>query len=78
MKQLILDIVKKSKKEVIMKIVTSLFVRGLLLIIPIYWSKVINSLSEYGINKSYYLVVLVLTLSVLYYGWEYLNQRSWF
>ena len=78
MKQLILDIVKKSKKEVIMKVVTSLFVRGLLLIIPIYWSKVINSLSEYGINKSYYLVVLVLTLSVLYYGWEYLNQRSWF
>lgn len=78
MKQLILDIVKKSKKEVITKIITSLFVRALLLIIPIYWSKAINSLSDYNINRTYYLVILVLTLSVLYYGFEYLNQKSWF
>lgn len=77
-KQLIFDIVKKSKKEVIIKIVTSLFVRGLLLIIPIYWSKTINYLTENNITKANYLVVLLLVLSILYYGWEYLNQRSWF
>jgi len=78
MKQLIIDIIKKSKKEVIIKVVTSLFVRGLLLIIPIYWSKTINYLTENSINKAYYLVILLLILSILYYGWEYLNQRSWF
>ena len=78
MKKLIFDIVKKSKKEVIVKIITSLFVRGLLLIIPIYWSKTINYLTEFNINKANYLVVLLLILSILYYGWEYLNQRSWF
>ncbi len=78
MKQLIIDIVKKSKKEVTIKIVTSLFVRGLLLIIPIFWSKTINHLTESNISKAYYLVILILILSVLYYGWEYLNQRSWF
>lgn len=78
MKTLIIDIIKKSKKEVIMKIVTSLFVRGLLLVIPIYWSSVINYLTENNITKAYYLVVLLLMLSILYYGWEYLNQRSWF
>ena len=78
MKKLIIDIVKKSKKEVIVKIITSLFVRGLLLIIPIYWSKTINYLTEFNINNAYYLVVLLLILSILYYGWEYLNQRSWF
>lgn len=78
MKQLIFDIVKRCKKEVIIKIVTSLFVRGLLLIIPIYWSKTINYLTDNYINKAYYSVVLLLILSILYYGWEYLNQRSWF
>lgn len=78
MKSLIIDIVKKSKKEVIIKVITSLFVRGLLLIIPIYWSKTINYLTNNNINKAYYLVVLLLILSILYYGWEYLNQRSWF
>jgi len=78
MKQLIFDIVKKSKREVIIKVITSLFVRGLLLIIPIYWSKTINYLTENNISKAYYLVVLLLILSILYYGWEYLNQRSWF
>ena len=78
MKNLIFDIVKKSKKEVIIKIVTSLFVRALLLIIPIFWSKTINHLTNFNINKAYYLVVILLILSILYYGWEYLNQRSWF
>lgn len=78
MKDLIFDIVKKSKKEVIIKVITSLFVRGLLLIIPIYWSKTINYLTDNRINNAYYLVVLILLLSILYYGWEYLNQRSWF
>lgn len=78
MKQLIIDIIKKSKKEVIIKVVTSLFVRGLLLLIPIYWSKTINYLTDNNINKAYYLVILILMLSVLYYGWEYLNQRAWF
>ena len=78
MKRLIIDILKKSKREVIIKIVTSLFVRGLLLIVPIYWSKTINYLTDNNINKAYYLVVLILVLSVLCYGWEYLNQRAWF
>jgi len=78
MKSLIIDIAKKSKKEVIIKVVTSLFVRGLLLIIPIFWSKTINYLTDFNINKAYYLIIILLILSVLYYGWEYLNQRSWF
>lgn len=78
MKNLIIDILKKSKKEVITKTITSLFVRALLLIIPIYWSKTINYLTDLKINKAYYLIILILILSILYYGWEYLNQRSWF
>lgn len=78
MKKIILDIIKKSKKELIIKTITSFFVRGLLLIIPIYWSKVISNLSSTNIEKSYYLVLLVLLLSILYYGWEYVNQRAWY
>lgn len=78
MKKIILDIIKKSKKELIIKTITSFFVRGLLLIIPIYWSKVISNLTNTNIEKSYYLVLLVLLLSILYYGWEYVNQRAWY
>jgi len=78
MKELIFDIVKKSKKEIIIKFITSIFVRGLLLIIPIYWSKTINYLTDNNINKAYYMVLILLVLAVLYYAWEYLNQRSWF
>lgn len=78
MKKIILDIIKKSKKELIIKTITSFFVRGLLLIIPIYWSKVISNLTSTNIEKSYYLVLLVLLLSILYYGWEYVNQRAWY
>ena len=78
MKNMIFDMVKKSKKELILKIVTSFFVRGLLLVIPIYWSKTINHLTENNIQKAYYLVGIILILAVLYYGWEYLNQRAWY
>lgn len=78
MKKIILDIIKKSKKELIIKTITSFFVRGLLLVIPIYWSKVISNLTSTNIEKSYYLVLLVLLLSILYYGWEYVNQRAWY
>ena len=78
MKELIVEIIKKSKKEIFLKVVTSLFVRGLLLIIPIYWSNVINNLTDLNFNKTYFLVVIVLILTILYYAWEYLNQKSWF
>lgn len=78
MKKILYAIIKKSKKEVIIKVITSLFVRGLLLIVPIYWSKTLTYLTFNEFNKSYYLVIIILILTILYYLWDYVNQRAWF
>lgn len=73
-----LKILSKSKKEVIFKVITSLFLQGLLLIIPIFWSNTINHLSDGDYRVSYILVVITLLLSLFYYVWAYLNQKSWY
>jgi ABC-type multidrug transport system fused ATPase/permease subunit len=73
-----LNLIKKSKKELILKIITSFLLRGLLLVIPIYWSKVINNLTDNIYNKSYYLVVIIILLAIFYYIFQYLNQVTWF
>ena len=71
-------ILKISKKEVIYKIITSLFMQGLTLIIPVFWSITINKVTDNNIHDSYYLVVITGTLSILYYVWAYLNQKTWY
>lgn len=67
-----------AKNEFIYKIITSIFIRGLLLIIPIFWTKAINHLTENTYNKAYFLVIIALILSLLHYFWEYLNQKTWY
>lgn len=71
-------IIKSAKKEFIYKIITSIFIRGLLLIIPIFWTRAVGRLAEGSFNKAYFLVIIALILSVLHYFWEYLNQKTWF
>lgn len=67
-----------NKKELFFKIITSVFLRGLLLIIPIYWSNAINNLTEGNFKITYYLVIITLVLSLFYYLWQCLNQYSWY
>ena len=71
-------IIKNSKKEVIYKIITSLFIQGLALIIPVFWSNTINEVTEGNYKIGYYLIVITTLLSIFYYFWSYLNQRTWF
>lgn len=71
-------VIKDSYRELVYKIITSVFIRGLLLIIPVFWSNTINKLSEGNFNKTYSLIVIIIVLSVFYYIWQYLNQVSWF
>lgn len=71
-------VIKDSSKELFYKIVTSVFVRGLLLIIPIFWSNTINHLSEGNYHKTYSLIIVIMIVSSFYYIWQYLNQVSWF
>ena len=71
-------VVKDSYKEFIYKIITSIFIRGLLLIIPIFWSDTINTLSNGNFHKTYSYIIVIIILSCFYYIWQYLNQVPWF
>lgn len=71
-------VVKDSYKELFYKIITSVFIRGLLLVIPIFWSNTVNRLSEGNFNKTYSLIIIIIILSIFYYIWQYLNQVSWY
>lgn len=71
-------VIKDSSKELLYKIITSVFIRGLLLLIPVFWSNTINYLSEGDFYKTYSLIIIIVILSLFYYIWQYLNQVTWF
>lgn len=73
-----IHILKKCKKELIYKVISSIFVRGLVLIIPVYWSKTINHVTDNVYDKAIKLVIITLLLTLMYYIWNYINQRSWY
>ena len=72
------SILKTVKKELLFKIITSIFIQGLLLIIPVFWSRAINNLTDGIYNKAYYMVIVLVILSLLYYLWSYFNQKTWY
>lgn len=71
-------IIKSAKKEVILKVITSLFIQGLALIVPVFWSNTINEVTEGNYKIGYYLIAITLFLSIFYYIWSYLNQKAWY
>lgn len=71
-------ILKSAKKELTLKIVTSIFIQGLALIVPVFWSNTINEVTEGNYKVGYYLIILTLLLSIFYYFWSYLNQKTWY
>ena len=71
-------VIKESNKELFYKILTAIFIRGLLLIIPVFWSNTINNLSSGNFTKTYALIVIIIILCIFYYIWQYLNQVTWF
>ena len=74
----IVTILKKTKYDLFKKIATSVMIQGLLLIIPVYWSRTINHVTDNDYNTSFKLVIVTLVLSLLYYLWSYLNQKTWY
>ena len=74
----IVTILKRTKKELISKIITSVIIQGLLLVIPVYWTKSINHATDLEFNKSFKLLIVTLLLSLLYYLWSYFKQRAWY
>jgi len=71
-------ILKKTKKEFAFKLITGIVIRSLLLIIPYYWSNLINLVTEEKYSVVTKLIIIILILSLLYYVWCYLNQKAWY
>ena len=74
----IVTILKRTKKELIRKIITSVLIQGLLLVIPVYWTDSVNYATAFEFDRAFKLVVITLILSLLYYLWSYFNQKAWF
>ena len=71
-------ILKRAKKEVILKVITSLFIQGLALIILVFWSKTVNEVTDANYKVGYYLIIITALLSIFYYLWSYFNQKTWY
>ena len=74
----IVTILKRTKKELIRKIITSILIQGLLLIIPVYWTDSVNYATDMMFDRAFKLVIVTLILSLLYYLWSYFNQKAWY
>lgn len=74
----IITILKRTKKELVRKIITSVIIQGLLLVIPIYWSNSVNYATDLEFNRAFKLVIITFILSLLYYLWSYFNQKAWY
>ena len=57
-------ITKMAKKEVINKVITSLFIQGLALVIPVFWSKTITEVTDANNNYNF-ITIFILLLMVL-------------
>ena len=74
----IVMILKRTKKELVKKIITSVIIQGLLLVIPVYWTNSINHATNQEYDKAFRLIIITLILSLLYYLWNYFNQKAWY
>ena len=74
----IITILKRTRRELINKIITSVIIQGLLLIIPVYWAKSINLATNSLYSSAFKVVIVTLILSLFYYLWSYFNQRTWY
>jgi len=74
----LITILKRTKKELIAKVITSIVIQGLLLIIPAYWTNSVNYATANEFNVAFKLVIVTMVLSLFYYLWSYFNQRAWY
>ena len=71
-------ILLSHKSKFIIKFIVSIVLNVLLLIIPIYYSKLIDALSIGNFNKAYTFIIVFATLTIIYRIIEYFNQKAYF
>ena len=71
-------ILLSHKEKFIIKFIVSVILNVLLLIIPIYYSKLIDALSTLEFNKAYTFIIVFASLTIIYRIIEYFNQKAYF
>ena len=66
------------KKKFIWKFIVSIILNVLLLVIPIYYSKLIDSLTILNYDKAYFFAIIFGLLTLFYRIVEYFNQKAYF
>lgn len=72
------QLLKQNKREIIYNILTSIFIRVTVLLLPIFWADVVSNVTDHLFEKAYFYVLLCLITIVLYWGAEYLNQIAFY
>ena len=66
------------KGKFTIKFIISILLNVLLLVIPLYYSKLIDSLSDLEFNKAYLFIIIFGSLTIIYRLIEYFNQKAYF
>ena len=69
---------KEAKKEFTIKLLTSILLRGLLLIIPVLFSNVINDATKGDYQKAMLYIALSIIITVVYRLSEGINQKTFY
>lgn len=72
------EILKTAKKEIFYNILTSVSIRAIILILPLFWADVISNVTNQLFEKAYFYVFLCLIAVVFYWLAEYLNQHAFY
>lgn len=72
------EIIIKSKKEFLLKLLTSLLLRGTLLIIPIFWSKAVDYITSKDTKFAILYIINSLVLTMIYYFYVHMNERAFY
>ena len=77
-KKVTFNILKASKKELFLKTLTSTLIRASLLIIPIFWSKAVDYVSNKNIRLACLYVFISLIVTIGYWFFEHINQKVFY
>lgn len=69
---------KAAKKEFLIKLFTSVFLRGMLLIIPVLFSNAVNAATKGDYGQALWYVVLSIVITIVYRLSEGVNQKTFY
>ena len=67
-----------AKKEFLIKLITSIFLRGILLIIPVLFSNAINFATKQNYHEAMLYIALSIIITIIYRLFEGINQKTFY